>query len=85
MAGRKPGRAGTRRESKVPRTPPSVVQNSPVCALCRQPARFAISLITEIDGALFGTGICIACIEKRGGHFSQADHDLILGRRGGAS
>jgi hypothetical protein len=80
MARKGPGRAGTRRGGKVRRTPSSVVQNSPVFALCRQPARLAISLVTEIDGALVGTGVCITCIEKRGGHFSQADHDLILGR-----
>jgi hypothetical protein len=78
----KAGRADTRREAKVQRTSPSVTPNTPRCALCQQPARLAISLVTEIDGALVGTGICIACIEKRGGHFSQADRDLILGRQG---
>jgi hypothetical protein len=73
------GRGG---ERKTKNTANSIVPNTPRCALCQQPARLAISLVTEIDGALVGTGVCIACIEKRGGHFSQAERDLILGRQG---
>ena len=77
----RPGAGRERASSKVHDTTTSIHP----CLLCGKPGRLAISLVTEIDGALVGTGVCIACIEKRGGHFSQADHDLILGRRGGAS
>ena len=76
----RPG-AGRKRASQKHIAPSSITQNSPTCLLCRRPARLAISLVTEINGAFVAAGVCLPCIERRGGKFSPADFDQIFGRQ----
>ena len=80
----RPG-AGRERASQKHIASTSITQNSPTCLLCRRQARLAISLLTEVDGALVAAGVCLPCIERRGGRLSPADLDAILGPAGRAS